>query len=139
MKHAQIYLRTTDEMKDDLTYLTEAEKDEYVVENSNKIAELCEVIAPIPDKLYPPVVPDANDRLQNESYARAHELYGEVLPEIVQARLDKEVRSIVNNGFAVIYTISADLVKKSNSDGYIVGSRGSVGSSFCCKRKAPGW
>lgn len=129
-EHGYLHYRTTDEMMEGLTYVPEAERHEYVVENSNAIAERCEGISPLPDQLYPPVVPDANDRLENESTARAIELYGSPLPEIVQARLDKEVKSILGNGFAVIYTISADLVKKSMSDGYLVGSRGSVGSSF---------
>ena len=125
-----VHLRTTNEMKDDLTYLSEVEKEEYVVRNSNLLANMCESVSALPDKLFPPVVPDANERLEKESLERAIDLYGENLPKIVRDRLDKEVKSIVGNGFAVIYTISADLVKKSMSDGYLVGSRGSVGSSF---------
>lgn len=124
------HFRTTDEMIEGITYLSEEETKKVVVDNTNMIADMCEVVEPLPNKLFPPVVPDANERLKKESIERAIELYGTPIPENVQKRLDKELDSIIGNGFAVIYTISADLVKKSMEDGYLVGSRGSVGSSF---------
>lgn len=128
--HGYLHMRTTKETMDELTYVPETEKYAYVVENTNLIADMCEELSPLPNQLFTPDLPDADDRLKNESYQKARALYGDVLPELVEARLEKEVKSILKSGFAVVYTISADLVKKSNSDGYLVGSRGSVGSSF---------
>lgn len=125
------HFRTTQEMMDGLDYIEdEKEKYEYVVTNSNKVADMCDKIQPIPDNLFPPDVPDADDRLDREAREKAHSIYGNPLPPYIQERLDRELNSIISHGYAVIYTISADLVRKSNSDGYLVGSRGSVGSSF---------
>ena len=101
-----------------------------VVDNPNKIAAMCDEISPVKDKLYTPNMPGANDQIRELAMNKAHEWYGDPLPELVQARLDKELKSIIGNGFAVIYLIAQKLVFKSNKDGYLVGSRGSVGSSF---------
>ncbi|MBS5065329.1 MAG: PolC-type DNA polymerase III [Hungatella hathewayi] len=127
---APLYLRTTEEMLAEFQYLGADKAEEVVVTNTRRIADQCERISPVrPDKC-PPVIPDSDTTLRNICYNRAHELYGEELPEIVVERLERELNSIISNGFAVMYIIAQKLVWKSNEDGYLVGSRGSVGSSF---------
>lgn len=127
---APLYLRTTEEMLEEFKYLGEEKAYEVVVTNTNKIADMCEQISPISPEKCPPHIPGCEEDIKNIAYKKAHELYGEELPEIVQTRLDKELNSIISNGYSVMYIIAQKLVWKSNSDGYIVGSRGSVGSSL---------
>ena len=125
-----LYLRTTQEMLQEFDYLGEEKAMEVVVTNSNLIAEQIERFSPVrPDKC-PPVIPDSDATLTRLCYDKAHEIYGETLPKIVEDRLKKELNSIISNGFAVMYIIAQKLVWKSVADGYLVGSRGSVGSSF---------
>ncbi|GKQ42610.1 DNA polymerase III PolC-type [Companilactobacillus sp. RD055328] len=124
------HFRTTDEMLEEFAFMGEEIAHKIVVTNSNKIADEINEISPVKDKLYTPNMPGAEQEIEERTLNRAHELYGENLPEIVQARVDKELKSIIGNGFSVIYLISQRLVFKSNKDGYLVGSRGSVGSSF---------
>ena len=125
-----LYLRTTEEMLEEFSYLDPNEAEEIVVTNTRKIADMCERISPVrPDKC-PPVIEHSDETLRKICYDRAHAIYGENLPEIVTARLERELHSIISNGFAVMYIIAQKLVWKSNEDGYLVGSRGSVGSSF---------
>ena len=127
---APLYLRTTEEMLKEFAYLGEEKAREVVIDNPNQIAALCEKISPVrPDKC-PPVIPDSDKTLREICYKRAHEIYGETLPPVVTERLERELNSIISNGFAVMYIIAQKLVWKSNEDGYLVGSRGSVGSSF---------
>lgn len=127
---APLFLRTTDEMMEEFEYLGSAKAREVVIENPNKIADMVERISPVrPDKC-PPVIPDSDQTLRDICYNKAHDMYGENLPEIVTERLERELNSIISNGFAVMYIIAQKLVWKSNEDGYLVGSRGSVGSSF---------
>lgn len=121
---------TTDEMLDAFAWLGKELAYEMVVTNTNKITDMTEVIIPVHDRLYPPSIEGANEKLEEICYKTAHEIYGEKLPEIVDARLKRELKSIIGNGYAVNYYIAHLLVKKSNEDGYLVGSRGSVGSSF---------
>ncbi|KSU62549.1 DNA polymerase III [[Bacillus] enclensis] len=125
-----VHFRTTNEMLDCFSFLGKEKAKEIVVENSNKIADMVDVIKPIKDDLYTPKIEGADEEMRRMSYAMARSIYGEELPEIVEARLEKELKSIIGHGFAVIYLISHKLVKKSLDDGYLVGSRGSVGSSF---------
>ena len=127
---APLYLRTTEEMLDEFKYLGEEKAYEVVVTNTNKIADMCEQISPISQEKCPPHIPGCEQTIKDIAYKKAHSLYGEELPEIVQERMDKELDSIIKNGFSVMYIIAQKLVWKSNEDGYIVGSRGSVGSSF---------
>ena len=127
---APLYLRTTNEMLDEFKYLGEEKAYEVVVTNTNKIADMCEQISPISPEKCPPHIPGCEQTIKDIAYDKAHQLYGENLPEQVQTRLDKELDSIIKNGFSVMYIIAQKLVWKSNEDGYIVGSRGSVGSSF---------
>ena len=117
-------------MLKEFEYLGSEKAEEVVITNPNKIADMCEKISPVrPDKC-PPVIPDSDKSLREICYNRAHEIYGEDLPEVVVERLERELNSIISNGFAVMYIIAQKLVWKSNEDGYLVGSRGSVGSSF---------
>ena len=129
-KLPDVHFRTTDEMLDAFSFLGKERAKEIVVHNTNKIADMIDVIKPIKDELYTPKIEGAEDEIRNMSYKMARRIYGDSLPEIVEARLEKELNSIIGNGFSVIYLISHKLVKKSIEDGYLVGSRGSVGSSF---------
>ena len=125
-----LYLRTTEEMLEEFSYLGQDKALEVVVTNTVDIANRIEVISPVfPDKCAP-VIPDSDQLLRDICYRKAHQMYGEELPEVVSERLERELKSIINNGFAVMYIIAQKLVWKSNEDGYLVGSRGSVGSSF---------
>ncbi|MDO4466172.1 MAG: PolC-type DNA polymerase III [Bacillota bacterium] len=124
------YLRSTDEMLKEFAWIGEDKAYEIVVENTRKMAELTEPIYPIKDKLYPPDIPNSDQMLSDICYQTAKQTYGEDLPEIVTARLKRELDAIIGAGYYVVYYISHLLVKKSNDDGYLVGSRGSVGSSF---------
>lgn len=126
-----LYFRTTEEMLAEFAYLGERAY-EVVVENTNKINDMVERFKPVPDRdqLYSPSIPGAKEKVQSLSYAQAHAWYGPKLPKIVEDRLKLELNSIIGNGFSVLYYIAHLLVKKSNDDGYMVGSRGSVGSSF---------
>ena len=127
---APLYLRTTEEMLKEFEYLGSDKAREVVITNTNRIADRIDVMSPVrPDKC-PPVIPDSDKTLTEICYNKAHELYGEELPAIVKDRLDKELHSIISNGFAVMYIIAQKLVWKSVEDGYLVGSRGSVGSSL---------
>ena len=127
---APLYLHTTEEMLSEFEYLGSAKAREIVIENPGKIADMIEKISPVrPDKC-PPVIPDSDKDLKKICYDKAHSMYGDPLPEIVTERLERELNSIISNGFAVMYIIAQKLVWKSNEDGYLVGSRGSVGSSF---------
>ena len=127
---APLYLRTTEEMLKEFDYLGSEKAEEVVIHNTRKILDMCESISPVrPDKC-PPVIENSDEILTKICYDKAHEIYGENLPPIVQERLERELNSIIKNGFAVMYIIAQKLVWKSNEDGYLVGSRGSVGSSF---------
>ena len=129
-EQAPLYLRTTEEMLEEFSYLGSEKAKEVVIDNTNKIADMCERISPVrPDKC-PPVIENSDQMLRDICYNKAHEMYGEDLPEIVSERLKRELKSIIGNGYAVMYIIAQKLVWKSNEDGYLVGSRGSVGSSF---------
>ncbi|WP_338754061.1 PolC-type DNA polymerase III [Bacillus sp. FJAT-52991] len=125
-----VHFRTTNEMLDAFSFLGKDKAKEVVVLNPNKVADRLDEIKPIKDDLYTPKIEGADDETREMSYEMARSIYGEELPEIVEARLEKELKSIIGHGFAVIYLISHKLVKKSLVDGYLVGSRGSVGSSF---------
>ena len=125
-----LYFRTTEEMLSEFAYLGKDKAYEVVVENTRKLSESIEKFKPIPDELYSPQIPGAEEQIRQMSYQKARHLYGDELPELVADRLKYELDSIINNGFAVLYLIAHKLVKKSLDDGYLVGSRGSVGSSF---------
>ncbi|HHX13091.1 MAG TPA: PolC-type DNA polymerase III, partial [Clostridiales bacterium] len=125
-----LYLRTTEEMLKEFMYLGSEKAEELVITNTNLIADRIEKISPVrPDKC-PPVIEKSDEELRSICYEKAHSMYGDPLPKPVQERLEHELNSIISNGFAVMYIISQKLVWKSNEDGYLVGSRGSVGSSF---------
>lgn len=124
-----LYFKNTDQMLEEFSYL-EDRCEEVVIDNSNKIADMVEDIKPLPDGTFPPYIEGSEEMLRKITYEKAHSIYGEELPEIVEKRLERELSSIIGNGYAVLYIIAEKLVKKSNDDGYLVGSRGSVGSSF---------
>lgn len=125
-----LFLRTTEEMLEEFKYLGSEKAEEVVITNTNKVADMIEYISPVrPDKC-PPVIENSDQDLRQICYNKAHSMYGDPLPEPVESRLEKELTSIIGNGFAVMYIIAQKLVWKSNEDGYLVGSRGSVGSSF---------
>lgn len=127
---APLYFKTTDEMLAEFSYLGEETALDVVVNAPNAVADCCEQLKPYPDGTFAPKIEDAENILRNMAVSRAHTLYGDPLPEVVQKRLDKELHSIIDNGFASLYLMAQRLVKKSLDDGYLVGSRGSVGSSF---------
>ena len=129
-EQAPLFLRTTEEMLKEFAYLGSEKAEEVVITNTNRIADMCEKISPVrPDKC-PPVIENSDQMLRDICYNKAHKMYGDPLPEIVQERLDRELNSIISNGYAVMYIIAQKLVWKSVEDGYLVGSRGSVGSSL---------
>ena len=125
-----LYLRTTAEMLDEFSYLGADLAQRVVIENTRQIAAEITGVKPVPDQFYPPQIPGADEEIRTTAYQRAEELYGSPLPAIVVDRLELELKSIIGHGYAVLYLISEKLVKKSMQDGYLVGSRGSVGSSF---------
>ncbi len=127
---APLYFRTTNEMLEEFGYLGDEMARKVVIENTRLLADMVENVPPVPKEKCPPEIPGSDTDIMNMSREKAERIYGTPLPEIVQKRMDKELDSIINNGFAVMYLIAHKLVKKSNEDGYLVGSRGSVGSSF---------
>lgn len=129
-KQAPLYFKTTNEMLEEFSYLGRERAREVVVENPNKIADWCEDIKPVPDDKCPPVIPGSAEEIETMAKQKAAELYGDPLPQLIQQRLDAELIPIIKNGFDVMYLIAQKLVAKSLEDGYLVGSRGSVGSSF---------
>lgn len=131
-RHAlpEVHFRTTDEMLEHFSFLGKETAEQIVIDNPNAIAERIGNVKVIKDDLYTPTIEGADEEVRNLTYTMAHSIYGENLPDILEARIEKELKSIIDNGFAVIYLISHKLVKKSLDDGYLVGSRGSVGSSL---------
>ena len=127
---APLYLRTTEEMLEEFAYLGSEKAEEVVITNPNRIADMCERISPVRRDKCPPVIENSDQMLRDICYPKANRMYGDPLPPVVKERLDRELNSIISNGYAVMYIIAQKLVWKSNEDGYLVGSRGSVGSSF---------
>ena len=125
-----LHFRTTDEMMNEFSYLGKKRCKEVVIDNTNKIADLIEIIKPIPDETFPPIIEGSEEKLRELCFEKAIKMYGDPLPEVVKTRLDRELNSIISNGYAVMYIIAHKLVDKSLKDGYLVGSRGSVGSSI---------
>ncbi len=128
--NGSLYFRTTSEMLEEFSYLGQEDAQLVVVENTNLIADMIEDIKPVPDGTYPPEIEGSDIELREMCFAKARRIYGEKLPDIVEKRLERELNSIIGNGYAVMYIIAQKLVTKSIEDGYLVGSRGSVGSSF---------
>lgn len=129
-RNQKFYFKSTEEMLGEFSYLGEDDSYKVVVENTKFLKDSIKDIKPIPDGKYPPVIEGSDQSLREMTYKKAHEIYGEDLPKIVEDRLEKELKSIISNGYSVLYIIAQKLVKKSNDDGFLVGSRGSVGSSF---------
>ena len=127
---SELYFRSTDNMLREFSYLGEEKAYEVVVTNTNKIADMLEEIIPVPDGTFTPSIEGAEESFRENTYAKARDIYGDPLPEIVEDRLAKEVNSVIKNGFSVMYESASRIVRFSNENGYIVGSRGSVGSSF---------
>ena len=124
------HYRSTTEMLEAMAFLGEEKAEEYVIKNTNKIADMIDVIKPIKDDLHIPFFENSPEILTEETFKRAKELYGDPLPEVIEARLNRELRGIIDNGYSVTYYIARKIIEKANNDGYIVGSRGSVGSSL---------
>ena len=129
-KKGDFYLRNTSEMLDEFNYLDEQTRNRVVIFDAHKVNDMIEDISPIAKGTFPPVQENAEQILRDSSYEKAQSIYGNPLPKHVKDRLDRELNSIISNGYATLYMIAKQLVKKSNDDGYLVGSRGSVGSSF---------
>lgn len=129
-RQAPLYFRTTEEMLAEFSYLPPEERQQVVVDNPQWVADQCEELVPVPQGLHPPKIEQAEEMLRAMAYENAHRIYGDPLPEIVAARLERELNSIIGNGYASLYWIAHKLVKKSLDDGFLVGSRGSVGSSL---------
>lgn len=124
------HMRSTDEMLEAFNFIDESLAKEIVITNTNKIADMCEVLYPCKSELYPPKIENCDNRLVERVYAKAHEMYGNPLPDLIKNRLEAELKGIIKYGYSVQFFIASEIVRRANADGYIVGSRGSVGSSF---------